>query len=78
MTDSVYLDLGRRSRRLRVDTLVKLRWLAVFGQLAAVLLVRFGLGFPIPLIPLTICLLFIAGSAWLNVVLAFATAKRPA
>ncbi|MEI9915444.1 MAG: ActS/PrrB/RegB family redox-sensitive histidine kinase [Methylovirgula sp.] len=71
MTDSVYLDLGRRSRRLRVDTLVKLRWLAVFGQLAAVLLVRFGLGFPIPLIPLTICLLFIAGSAWLNVVLGF-------
>jgi two-component system sensor histidine kinase RegB len=71
MTDGVYLDLGRRSRRLRVDTLVKLRWLAVVGQLAAVLLVRFGLGFPIPLIPLTICLLFIAGSAWLNVVLSF-------
>ena len=70
MTDGVYLDLGRRSRRLRVDTLVKLRWLAVFGQ-AAVLLVRFGLGFPVPLIPLTICLLFIAGSAWLNVVLRF-------
>lgn len=66
MTDSVDLDLGRRSRRLRVDTLVKLRWLAVFGQLAAVLLVRFGLGFPIPL---SICLLFIAGSAWLNIVL---------
>ncbi|QAY94996.1 two-component sensor histidine kinase [Methylovirgula ligni] len=66
MTDSADLDLGRRSRRLHVDTLVKLRWLAVFGQLAAVLLVRFGLGFPIPL---SICLLFIAGSAWLNIVL---------
>ena len=66
MTDDDDLDLGRRSRRLRVDTLVKLRWLAVFGQLAAVLLVRFGLGFPIPL---SICLLFIAGSAWLNIVL---------
>lgn len=66
MTDSADLDLGRRSRRLHVDTLVKLRWLAVLGQLAAVLLVRFGLGFPIPL---SICLLFIAGSAWLNIVL---------
>ncbi|WP_297297236.1 ActS/PrrB/RegB family redox-sensitive histidine kinase [uncultured Methylovirgula sp.] len=66
MTENLYLDLGRRSRRLRVDTLVKLRWLAVCGQLVAVLLVRFGLGFPIPF---GICLLFIAGSAWLNVVL---------
>jgi two-component system, sensor histidine kinase RegB len=66
MTDSADLDLGRRSRRLRVDTLVKLRWLAVLGQLAAVLLVRFGFGFPIPL---SICLFFIAGSAWLNIVL---------
>jgi two-component system, sensor histidine kinase RegB len=66
MTDSFSLDLGRRSRRLRVDTLVKLRWLAVCGQLAAVLLVRYGLGFRIPVV---ICLLFIAGSAWLNVVL---------
>lgn len=66
MTESLSFDLGRRSRRLRVDTLVKLRWLAVCGQLAAVLLVRFGLGFPIPV---TICLLFIAGSAWLNLVL---------
>jgi two-component system, sensor histidine kinase RegB len=60
------LDLGRRSRRLRVDTLVRLRWLAVVGQATAVLFVRFGLGFPIPL---GLCLLFIASSAWLNVLL---------
>jgi two-component system sensor histidine kinase RegB len=64
--DSVDLDLGRRSRRLRVDTLVRLRWLAVFGQLTAVLFVHFVLGFPIPF---GLCLLFIASSAWLNVVL---------
>ena len=31
------LDLGSRSRRPRVDTLVRLRWLAISGQLAAVL-----------------------------------------
>ncbi|MGC1108934.1 MAG: hypothetical protein WA870_03595, partial [Methylovirgula sp.] len=62
------LDLGRRSRRLRVDTLVRLRWLAVCGQATAVLFVRFGLGFPIPL---GLCLLFIASSAWLNVLLRF-------
>lgn len=60
------LDLGRRSRRLRVDTLVRLRWLAICGQATAVLFVRFGLGFPIPL---GLCLLFIAGSAWLNILL---------
>jgi two-component system sensor histidine kinase RegB len=60
------LDLGRRSRRLRVDTLVRLRWLAVFGQATAVLFVRFGLRFPIPL---GLCLLFIASSAWLNILL---------
>ncbi len=60
------LDLGRRSRRLRVDTLVRLRWLAVCGQATAVLFVRFALGFPIPL---GLCLLFIASSAWLNVLL---------
>jgi two-component system, sensor histidine kinase RegB len=64
--DPADLDLGRRSRRLRVDTLVRLRWLAVCGQAAAVLFVRFALGFPIPL---GLCLLFIASSAWLNVLL---------
>ncbi len=66
MTDPVDLDLGRRSRRLRVDTLVRLRWLAVCGQAIAVLVVRYVLGFPIPL---GLCLLFIAGSAWLNILL---------
>ena len=66
MTDSTALDLGRRSRRLRVDTLIRLRWLALCGQTIAVLLVRFGLDFPIPL---GLCLLVIAVSAWLNIFL---------
>lgn len=66
MTDSIGLDLGRRSRRLRVDTLIRLRWLALCGQTIAVLLVRFGFGFPIPLV---MCLGIIAISAWLNIFL---------
>ncbi len=64
MVDETDLDLGRRSRRLRVDTLVRLRWIAVCGQAAAVLVAHFVLGFPLPL---WLCLLVIAASAWLNV-----------
>ena len=52
--------------RLRLQTIVRLRWFAVLGQLSAVLVVRFGYGFPLPL---GLCLLLIALSAWLNVVL---------
>jgi two-component system sensor histidine kinase RegB len=66
MADSTELDLGRRSRRLRVDTLIRLRWLALCGQTIAVLLVHYGFGFPIPL---GYCLLIIALSAWLNIFL---------
>lgn len=53
--------------RLRLQTLVRLRWLAVCGQSAAVLIVYFGLGFPLALGP---CLAVIASSAWLNTFLA--------
>jgi two-component system sensor histidine kinase RegB len=53
-------------RSLRLDTLVRLRWLAVAGQTVAVLLVRFGLGFPLPT---TFCLVLIGLSAALNLVL---------
>ena len=57
-------DLGRRARRLRVDTLVRLRWLAVAGQSAAVVITFVALGFPLPI---GFCFLLIAGSAWLNI-----------
>lgn len=53
--------------RLRLQTLVRLRWLAVAGQSTAVLIVYFGLGFPLALGP---CLAVIATSAWLNIFLA--------
>ena len=55
-----------RPRNVRLDTLVRLRWLAVFGQLAAVLVVHFGLEFELPLWR---CIAVIAFSAALNVAL---------
>ncbi|MDR3462261.1 MAG: ActS/PrrB/RegB family redox-sensitive histidine kinase [Beijerinckiaceae bacterium] len=60
------IDLGHRSRRPRVDTLVRLRWLAVTGQCAAVIGTYFGLGFPLPI---SLCSLVIAASAWVNIAL---------
>jgi len=48
---------------VRLRTLTTLRWLAVIGQLAAISVVHFGLGFPTPL---GLCLAAIAASAWLN------------
>lgn len=64
MAELINIDLGRRSRRLRVDTLVKLRWLALLGQVVALIVTYFGLRFSLPLGP---CLLVIAASAWLNI-----------
>jgi two-component system sensor histidine kinase RegB len=54
------------ARTIRLDTLVRLRWLAVAGQAAAVLVVYFGLGFDLPL---TLCLGLIGLSAALNIML---------
>ncbi len=64
MTHLSVETVGVSARRLRVDTLIRLRWLAVCGQLAALLVVRYGLGFPLPL---ALCLLAIGASAALNV-----------
>ena len=66
MSDLSIIDLGRNARRLRVDTLVRLRWLAVAGQTCALLLVRYWLGFALPLVA---CLAAIAASALLNILL---------
>jgi len=59
-------SIGSAFGRTRLRTLVSLRWMAITGQAAAVLFVRFGLGFELPL---AACLGAIAASAWLNVVL---------
>ncbi|MFY8153735.1 MAG: hypothetical protein ACOVOI_16770, partial [Hyphomicrobiales bacterium] len=47
-SDVTTLALGRVNRHLRLDTLVRLRWLAIAGQSLAVAGVHFGLGFALP------------------------------
>ena len=65
MSDTLsFPDFADRS--LRLDTLVRLRWLAVAGQTAAVLFVFLFLGFPLPL---GLCLALIGLSALLNIAL---------
>ncbi len=54
---------------LRLQTSVRLRWFAVVGQLLAVTLVHFGLGFPVPL---SACIGAIALSTWVNIFLRLA------
>ncbi len=51
---------------MRLLTLIRLRWLAIFGQFAAILVVYFGLGWPLPF---SFCAATIALSAWLNIFL---------
>src|SRR4029078_4942993 len=53
-------------RIVRLDTLVRLRWLAIIGQTTAVLVVFYGLDFDLPIYA---CLAAIALAAWLNVAL---------
>ena len=59
-------NLGRPRGGLRLLTLIRLRWLAIFGQLAAILTVYFALGWPLPF---SFCVTAIALSAWLNIFL---------
>ena len=57
-------DLAQHARRLRLDTLVRLRWMAVFGQSMAVMVTHYLLGFSLPI---GFCFLAISTSAWLNI-----------
>src|SRR5437868_9352162 len=59
------LHLPQR-RNVRLDTLLRLRWLAIIGQTTAVVVVYYGLDFQLPI---WACLAVIALSAWLNVAL---------
>ncbi len=65
-SDVTTLALGRVNRHLRLDTLVRLRWLAIAGQSLAVAGVHFGLGFSLPF---GWCFTAIAISSWLNIAL---------
>jgi two-component system, sensor histidine kinase RegB len=66
MPDQLQIALAQTSRRLRLDTLVRLRWLAILGQGAAIGVVHFGLGFAVPL---AACVLLVTASIWLNIAL---------
>lgn len=57
------LPISPMRERLRLRTLILLRWMAMGGQLAALLLVSYGLGYSIDLMP---CLMLIIASAGLN------------
>jgi two-component system sensor histidine kinase RegB len=63
-------------RPLRLETLVRLRWLAILGQAMGVFFVAFALGFPLPLIE---CLGLIVLSGLINLLLAmrFGAGHRP-
>jgi two-component system sensor histidine kinase RegB len=65
LDDTYQLHLPQR-RNVRLDTLLRLRWLAIIGQTTAVVVVFYGLDFPLPIYA---CLTVIALSAWLNVAL---------
>ncbi|MBZ9854897.1 ActS/PrrB/RegB family redox-sensitive histidine kinase [Mesorhizobium sp. CA13] len=58
----------QQSQRLRLNTLIRLRWLAIVGQSVTVLFVAYGLKFPLPV---SLCFALIACSAWMNLFLAF-------
>jgi two-component system sensor histidine kinase RegB len=57
---------SRPRRNVRLDTLLRLRWLSVIGQGTAVLVVRYGLNYSLPF---WASLAVIALSAWLNIAL---------
>ncbi len=69
--DSLLPGNHHTSRRVRLQTLVRLRWLAVGGQAATVAIVAFWLQFPLPLLP---CCVLIACLAWINL---FLTLRYP-
>ncbi len=66
MPDRVPATTEFASRSLRLDTLVRLRWLAVVGQATAVLVVAEGLRFPLPMVA---CLALVGLSALVNIAL---------
>jgi two-component system sensor histidine kinase RegB len=69
MTDIAASDFRHPRRHVRLDTILRLRWLAALGQLAAIFVVAHGLEFDLPIVP---CLVIIGLSALLNLVLQMA------
>jgi two-component system sensor histidine kinase RegB len=66
MATDADIGLGSTSRRIKLDTLIGLRWIAIGGQAGAILVVWLWLDFPLPV---WLCFALIALSAWLNLFL---------
>ncbi len=69
MTDVAASDFRHPSRYVRLDTILRLRWLAALGQLTAIFVVAQGLEFDVAVIP---CVAIVGISALLNLALQIA------
>jgi two-component system, sensor histidine kinase RegB len=69
MTDIADSDFRHPQRHVRLDTILRLRWLAVLGQLVAIFIVVQGLEFDLPITP---CLVIVTLSALVNLALQIA------
>src|SRR6201991_2413557 len=69
MTDVAASDFRHPRRYVRLDTILRLRWLAALGQLAAIFVVVQGLEFDLPIVP---CLVIVSLSATVNLALQIA------
>src|SRR3954466_10613427 len=69
MTELAASDLRQPRRHVRLDTILRLRWLAALGQLAAIFIVAQGLEFEVPVIP---CVAIVGLSALVNLALQIA------
>jgi two-component system sensor histidine kinase RegB len=69
MTELMISDFRHPRRHVRLDTILRLRWLAVLGQLTAIFIVVQGLEFDVPVVP---CIIIVGLSALLNLTLQIA------
>jgi two-component system sensor histidine kinase RegB len=66
-------EIHQTRRQVRLDTIIRLRWLAVLGQLAAIFVVAHILDFDVPVAP---CLAIIAFASLLNFILQLSFSPR--
>jgi len=66
MSDTLQSDFRHPRPDVRLHTILRLRWLAVLGQLSAIFIVAQGFDFEVPILP---CLIVIGLSAGLNLAL---------
>jgi len=69
MTEIATSDFRHPHRHVRLDTILRLRWLAALGQLAAIFIVAQGLEFDVPVIS---CVAIVGLSAMVNLALQIA------